>query len=98
MSITNVTTAAPTVAPTHARAAGKAYAADAAKLASTPARADRAELTQSGELQRLVELAKGGDVRADKVAALKAEIASGNYDLDAKADAVADRLLDDLGL
>jgi flagellar biosynthesis anti-sigma factor FlgM len=58
--------------------------------------ADRVQVSQTDGFQRLVAMAKDGDIRADKVADIKAQIASGNYDLDAKADVVADRMLEDL--
>ena len=99
MSISNVGSAPAAANVSNVNSARRAYAAEAAKPAAPQARADSVELTRGGsEMQRLVGLAKQGDVRADKVADLKAQIASGSYDLDAKADAVADRLLDDLGL
>ena len=73
---------------------GKAYGVSQAQQAQPQQKADRVELTQSGELDRLVALAKGGDVRQDKIAALKAAIADGSYDIDSKLDTVADRMLD----
>lgn len=78
--------------------APKAYGIEAAKPTAGTQMPDRAELTHSGELHRLIELAKGGDVRADKVAAIKTQINAGTYDVAGKADLVADRLLDDLGV
>ena len=80
------------------RAARSAYGADAAAASQPNRGSDRVELSKNADVQRLVELAKQNDVRTDKVADLKAQIAAGTYDLDAKADAVADRLLDDLGV
>ncbi len=56
--------------------------------------ADRLELSGVGHL--LKTLKAGGDIRADKVADIKAQIASGTYDDDKKLDAAVDRLLDDL--
>jgi flagellar biosynthesis anti-sigma factor FlgM len=56
--------------------------------------ADKLELSGVGHL--LKSLKAGGDVRADKVAAVKAQIESGTYEDDKKLDAAADRLLDDL--
>ncbi len=63
--------------------------------AQPKANADRVELSKADGFQRLVEMAKGGDIRADKVADMKAQIAAGTYDLDAKADTVAERMLED---
>ena len=74
------------------QAARKAYDAPP-PTAAQPRAADRLELSGASHL---LELAKANDVRMEKVAALKAQIEAGTYDLDAKADAVADRLLDDL--
>ena len=55
---------------------------------------DRVEL--SGMSHLLKTLKAGGDIRADKVAQLKAEIEAGTYETDEKLDIAADRLLDDL--
>jgi len=62
--------------------------------ASTPARAsDRLELSgASGFLKAL----KTNDVRTDKVASVKSQIASGSYESDDKLNAAIDKLLDDL--
>jgi negative regulator of flagellin synthesis FlgM len=63
--------------------------------ASRPTRgADKLEL--SGASQFLAALKTGGDVRADKVADIKAQIASGKYETDAKLDAATDKLLKEL--
>ncbi|HEX3355572.1 MAG TPA: flagellar biosynthesis anti-sigma factor FlgM [Tepidisphaeraceae bacterium] len=62
---------------------------------ATPTRgSDSVELT--GISQHLQTLKAGGDVRADKVADIKAQIAAGTYESDDKLDVAADRLLDDL--
>ena len=37
------------------------------------------------------------DIRADKVAAIKAQIAAGTYETDAKLDIALSRLLDEIG-
>ena len=55
---------------------------------------DRVEL--SGMSHLLKTLKSGGDIRADKVAAVKAQIEAGTYEDDKKLDIAADRLLDDL--
>ena len=47
--------------------------------------------------QHLATLQAGGDIRADKVADIKAQIAAGKYsDTDSKLDVAADRMLDDV--
>jgi negative regulator of flagellin synthesis FlgM len=59
-----------------------------------PARpADRVEL--SG-VSHLLNALKSNDIRADKVAQIKAEIEAGTYETDDKLTAAADKLLDDL--
>jgi negative regulator of flagellin synthesis FlgM len=66
----------------------------AAAAPTTPARgADSVEL--SG-VQNFLQALKVNDVRADKVADVKAQIAAGTYETDEKLDIAADRLLDDL--
>jgi negative regulator of flagellin synthesis FlgM len=54
---------------------------------------DKLEL--SGASHLLKSLQKN-DIRTDKVAEIKAQIASGTYEDDKKLDAAVDRLLDDL--
>ena len=56
--------------------------------------ADRLELSGVGHL--LKTLKAGGDIRADKVADIKAQIEAGKYEDDHKLDVATDRLLDDL--
>ena len=60
-----------------------------------PRATDRLELSGASHL---LELARSGDVRMDKVQLIRDQIEAGTYDVDAKADAVADRILDDLGM
>src|SRR5947208_11692479 len=69
-------------------------AADAANTAKT----DKVELSDSTSsiAAMLKTLKSGGDVRADKVAAVKAQIEAGTYETDDKLNVAADRLLDDL--
>lgn len=55
---------------------------------------DKLEL--SGAAHLLQALKTGKDVRADKVADIKAQIEAGKYEDDYKLDIAADRLLDDL--
>ena len=62
---------------------------------SAPGRGgDKVEL--SGMQQMLQSLKAGGDVRAEKVAEVKAAIEAGTYENDQKLDAAIDRMLDDL--
>ena len=68
---------------------------------SIPANAPKAlPLTDKVQLshvnQMLATLKAGGDIRADKVAAIRAEIEAGKYETDAKLDKAIDRLIDDL--
>ena len=66
----------------------------ATDAAQTPSATDRLEL--SGASHLLKALKANNDVRVDKVAEIKAAIASGTYEDDAKMDVAVDRLLDDL--
>jgi anti-sigma28 factor (negative regulator of flagellin synthesis) len=50
----------------------------------------------SGASHLLKALKQNNDVRVDKVAQVKAAIAAGAYEDDAKMDVAVDRLLDDL--
>lgn len=61
--------------------------------AARPAATDRLEL--SG-LSGILKSAQKNDIRADKVAEMKAAIADGNYETDEKLDIATDKLLDDL--
>lgn len=54
---------------------------------------DRLELSGAGHLLKSL---KNNDVRADKVATIKAAIEAGTYEDDKKLDVAVDRLLDDL--
>ena len=60
---------------------------------SRPSPKDRVELSGMGHLLGAL---KNNDIRADKVADIKAQIAAGTYDVDQKLDAAVDRLLEDL--
>jgi negative regulator of flagellin synthesis FlgM len=60
---------------------------------SRPSPKDRVELSGMGHLLGAL---KNNDIRADKVADIKAQIAAGTYDDDQKLDAAVDRLLEDL--
>ncbi|HEX8915165.1 MAG TPA: flagellar biosynthesis anti-sigma factor FlgM [Humisphaera sp.] len=66
---------------------------------SSPVRGqDSVELSGNtqGVGQMLKTLKAGGDVRADKVAQIKAQIAAGQYETDEKLDAATDKLLDEV--
>ena len=65
--------------------------ADASSNATTQAPVDQLDL--SAEAQMLT----GGEIRADRVAEVRAEIANGVYETDAKLDAAVERLLDQIG-
>lgn len=79
-----------------------------AKPSATPV--DQLDLSSStssansaGSINRLdaagpsQEIAGGGEIRVDKVADLRRQIASGNYDTPEKLDVALDRLLDVFG-
>jgi anti-sigma28 factor (negative regulator of flagellin synthesis) len=55
--------------------------------------ADRVELSGLGHLLGAL---KTNDIRADKVAGIKAQIEAGTYEDDKKLNVAVDRLLDDL--
>ena len=77
-------------------AAGPKLAGQTAPAAGGPARGqDKVELTGAASAA-LKTLKAGGDVRADKVAEIKARIAAGTYEDDQKLDAATDRLLDEM--
>ena len=92
----NATSAATQVQGAQKLVAAKAAYGPSAAASAPKAAADKVEVSGTDGFQRLVAMAKDGGFRADKVADIKAQIASGTYDLDAKADAVADAILDDL--
>ncbi len=58
--------------------------------------ANRTDSVEVGNVQQLLSQLKTNDVRVDKVADIKAQIASGTYETDEKLDAAADKLLDDV--
>jgi flagellar biosynthesis anti-sigma factor FlgM len=69
------------------------------QLPATPAKQIQSgdKVTLSTVKQLMQTLKTGGDIRADKVAALKAQIEAGTYETEAKLDGAIDRLIDDLG-
>ena len=56
---------------------------------------DKVQLSHVNQL--LATLRTGGDIRADKVDAIRAQLKAGTYESEAKLDAAIDRLIDDLG-
>ena len=65
----------------------------AAPATSRPSLADRVELSGAGGI---LSALKSNDIRAEKVAAIKAQIEAGTYEDDKKLDVAVNRLLDDL--
>jgi negative regulator of flagellin synthesis FlgM len=65
----------------------------AANSATPTPKSDRVEL--SG-VNHLLAALKTNDIRADKVAEIRAQIEAGTYETDKKLDIAVDRLLDDL--
>jgi negative regulator of flagellin synthesis FlgM len=57
--------------------------------------ADKVQLSRVNHL--LATLKAGGDIRADKVEKIRAQLKAGTYESEAKLDAAIDRLIDDLG-
>jgi anti-sigma28 factor (negative regulator of flagellin synthesis) len=68
----------------------KSIPSDTTAATSLPTAADRLELSGMNYLLQ------GGDVRADKVASVRAQIEAGTYETDDKLNTAADKLLDDL--
>ena len=65
-----------------------------AQPAALPAKTDKVHL--SGIAHAMQTLKAGGDIRADKVAAIRDQIKAGTYETEAKLDAAINGLLDDL--
>jgi hypothetical protein len=57
--------------------------------------ADKVQLSNVNHM--LATLKAGGDIRADKVESVRAQLKAGTYESEAKLDAAIDRLIDDLG-
>ena len=64
--------------------------------ADAPKQLPATDKLQLSGLSHMLQLAKGGDVRVDKVAQIKEAINNGTYEDDHKLDVATDRLLDDL--
>lgn len=75
-------------APHHARTSGSPSSAGGTQIA------DQLDLSPSASFLDAVH--QMPDIRSDRVAELKAQIASGAYDSADKLDAALDRLLDEL--
>jgi len=70
----------------------RARATPGAQQASAPHSVDQLDI--SAEAARA---SQAGEVRTDRVAEIRAQIASGSYETPAKLDAALDRLLDEIG-
>ncbi len=64
--------------------------ADQSASTSNQAPVDQLELSSEAQM-----LTGGGEIRADRVAQVKADIANGVYETDAKIDAAVERMLDE---
>ncbi len=60
--------------------------------------ASRSDTVELSGVNQFLQMLKTNDVRAEKVASVKAAIEAGRYDDDAKLDIAVDRLLTDLNL
>ncbi len=61
-----------------------------------PAATSRKDTVEIGSIQPFLSQLKANDIRVDKVADIKAQIAAGTYETDDKLTAAADKLLDDV--
>jgi negative regulator of flagellin synthesis FlgM len=62
-----------------------------------PATTSRAgDTVEIGNVQHLLSQLKTNDIRVDKVADIKAQIAAGTYETDEKLDGAIDKMLDDV--
>lgn len=68
--------------------------AEAAVESSTPAR--RSDSVELSGLSGFMQVLRNNDIRADKVADIRAQIDAGTYETDDKLTIAADRLLEDL--
>lgn len=70
-----------------------------AETAAKPraSQADQLDLSAANRLDQSNAIAGGGEIRIDRVAQLRREIADGSYETPAKMDAALDNLLDQLG-
>lgn len=65
--------------------------ADHSASATNQAPVDQLDLSTEAQM-----LTNGSEIRADRVAQVKADIAAGVYETDAKIDAAVERLLDEI--
>lgn len=73
----------------------RSYSSQPAQAPATSRGSD--ELDISPEANLVSRVRDVPDIRADKVAKIKAQIANGTYDTDAKLDVALSRLLDEIG-
>jgi anti-sigma28 factor (negative regulator of flagellin synthesis) len=64
--------------------------------ADAPVQQPAVDKLELSGVSHLLQTLKTNDIRADKVAQIKAQIEAGTYETDDKLDIAADRLLDDL--
>ncbi len=62
----------------------------------SPVPANRTDKLELSNVQSLLTQLKTNDIRVDKVAEIKAQIAAGTYETDDKLTAAADKLIDEL--
>lgn len=67
----------------------------AAGIDASPAAADEVQISEAGRL--LDKIRDLPDIRGDRVAEIRAQIAHGAYETDAKLQVALERLLDELG-
>ena len=67
------------------------------QVPATPAKQVKADKVELSTVKQLLVTLKASGIRADKVAAIKAQIAAGTYETSAKLDAAIERLMNDLG-
>ncbi|TWT59266.1 flagellar biosynthesis anti-sigma factor FlgM [Allorhodopirellula solitaria] len=100
-----LSTAAPTSSTASAaapqRSANRLATPDAAKTSAAPvdqldlsSTAKASASTPTNRLQESSAIAGGGEIRVDRVADLRRQIAQGNYDTPEKMDMALDRFLD----
>lgn len=63
---------------------------------ATPAPARSPDRVELSGLQNFMQVLKSNDIRAEKVAEIKAQIDAGTYETDDKLNVAIDRLIDDL--
>ncbi|WDQ18835.1 MULTISPECIES: flagellar biosynthesis anti-sigma factor FlgM [Rhodopirellula] len=92
--------AASSVSKPAANAGANRLKADAATQRTTAAPVDQLDLssaaTSVNRLDSASPIAGGGEIRIDRVADIRRQIADGSYDTPEKMDAALDRFLDEL--